>query len=488
MALADAQNAVASLKEQSEDYKHQITRWLRTRGVKVETLGSDVANFANPVDAIVTLIAGAKAIPKRILTGSEMGELASSQDRDNWRDQVDGRRMQYAGPYIVRPLVDRLIAYGYLPKPSAGDYEVRWPGIQTLTEAERVEGAKGWSAVNATQGDVVFTSEEIRDKWAGFAPLDDEQRAAIEDERRRRAELSAETGGAVRPAFEGRRDLQGLDEYRAAQDKPRDYSSTQVQLPQDIAEKMLEFGASIPDEDLAEDGREDSPHVTIKYGLHTDDPDDVRELLGDVGPVTLTLGKLAVFTGDGHDVLYIGVTSPDLRRLNKKIASNLETTDTYPRYIPHACIAYLKPGLGAKYVGDDRFEWLTATVDSIVFSDQESEKTTLPLGMRAAGGPGSGNFGHAGRPGEVGGSAASISIRPVFDENEKRTGEYMLFVDDEWDETYPNKRAAVEAAKEKKAAEKIRGAAEDDDIVRVLADAITSGATDVVDAVIGVKR
>src|SRR5678815_2027492 len=71
MALPDVQNTLNALKEQSEAYKHQLTRWLRTRGVKVETLGSDVANFESPADAILTQIAGAKGMPKRILTGSE---------------------------------------------------------------------------------------------------------------------------------------------------------------------------------------------------------------------------------------------------------------------------------------------------------------------------------------------------------------------------------------------------------------------------------
>jgi len=98
MALEDTKGTIEALKEQAEAYKHQLTRWLRTRGVKVETLGSDVADFGKPSDAIITQIAGAKRIPKRILTGAEMGELASTQDRENFRDQIVGRQTQYAGP------------------------------------------------------------------------------------------------------------------------------------------------------------------------------------------------------------------------------------------------------------------------------------------------------------------------------------------------------------------------------------------------------
>ena len=199
MALSKDEYAdvLAKLKEQSELYKHQLTRWLKTRGVKVETLGSDVANFASPADAILTQIAGALAIPKRILTGSEMGELASSQDRDNWKDQVNGRQTGYAAPCIVRPLVDRLIAYGYLPTPMKGAdaYEVRWPHIQTMTEQEKLEGAKTWASLNSQMGEPVVTEAEIREKWMDKAPLTDEQREKIAERQAEKVKQAQATMG-----------------------------------------------------------------------------------------------------------------------------------------------------------------------------------------------------------------------------------------------------------------------------------------------------
>lgn len=177
MTIGDANTEKAALKEQAELYAHQQQRWLRTRGVNIETLGSDVANFNSPADAVLTQIAGAARIPKRILTGSEMGELASSQDRDNWKDQVNGRQSGYAGPYIVRRLVDRLVEYGYLPAPKNGPlaYEVKWPHIEVLTETEKAEGAAKWATTNQAQGSPVYGAAEIRDHWYGMEPLTPEQ-------------------------------------------------------------------------------------------------------------------------------------------------------------------------------------------------------------------------------------------------------------------------------------------------------------------------
>lgn len=212
MALDATKDTVEALKEQAEAYKHQLTRWLRTRGVKVETLGSDVANFAAPADAIITQIAGARATPKRILTGSEMGELASSQDRENWKDQVDGRQTQHCGPNIVRQAVDRFITYGYLPTPKKGplEYQVKWPHIQVMTEAEKSDGAVKWSQTKVGE-DPVFTDAEIRDKWYGMAPLSDEQRMEI-DERKAQAVQRQQDAMAARQPEEMLRAAQADDE------------------------------------------------------------------------------------------------------------------------------------------------------------------------------------------------------------------------------------------------------------------------------------
>jgi hypothetical protein len=166
------------LKAEVEEYRHNVSRVLKTKGMEVNMLGSDVANFSNPIDGIITLIAGAKGIPKRILTGSEQGELASSQDRSTWAETIKDRRTSYAEPCIVRPLIDRLIEYGYLTQPK--EYNVRWPEMENLTQQERATMAKALADVNASQGSIVVTSDEIRDWALAKEPLTDEQKAAAE--------------------------------------------------------------------------------------------------------------------------------------------------------------------------------------------------------------------------------------------------------------------------------------------------------------------
>ena len=170
-------------------------------------------------------------------------------------------------------------------------------------------------------------------------------------------------------------------------EEPHDFSSTQANLPQDIADQVRALGARIKDEDLAEDGRETQPHVTVRYGLHGEDPEAVRKLLANEPPIQATIGKASVFHTDDGDVLKLDVDSPDLHRLNGKL-STLEHTDTHPGYKPHITVAYLKHGAIDKYLfqgaeGADATVNLTGQkidIPSIAFSSKNGEQTEIPLG------------------------------------------------------------------------------------------------------------
>jgi hypothetical protein len=164
--------------EQIDKFAHGMQRTMRTRGMNIETLGSDVADFSGPAAIIVDLIAAGTGIPKRILMGSERGELASTQDRENWDAYVEDRRVQFAEPILIRQFADRLIEYGALPTPS--QYEARWPEINSLTEDERSLVAERWSKMNVNMGETVVTPDEIRDRVLLLPPISDEDRARFE--------------------------------------------------------------------------------------------------------------------------------------------------------------------------------------------------------------------------------------------------------------------------------------------------------------------
>lgn len=161
-----------------------------------------------------------------------------------------------------------------------------------------------------------------------------------------------------------------------------DFSSTQVDLFGSAADALRGIAKRIPDSHLADDGREGEPHVTVKYGLHTADPEDVKRALMGHGPVKLRFGKTSLFPPnkeDGYEVVKVDIESPDLQRLNKKIASALPHTDTHPDYHPHATVAYVKIGKGKQYSGDAALHGREVTADRITFSSKNGKKTSISL-------------------------------------------------------------------------------------------------------------
>jgi len=130
------------LLNQLDEYEHDLRRFLINEGIDIENLQQQISDPANHVDVQIQMISAVTGIPKRVLTGSERGELASSQDTSEWLGYVQARREDHAEPRIVRPFADRLIELGVLPSP-VDDYTVSWQDLFSISEKARVEIGKG---------------------------------------------------------------------------------------------------------------------------------------------------------------------------------------------------------------------------------------------------------------------------------------------------------------------------------------------------------
>jgi hypothetical protein len=161
-----------ALNAQFEEYEHGIRRFIKTRGLKVNDLGSETVDPAGLFDAILTLISVATHIPKRILQGSEAGELASSQDAANWAGYVAGRQLNFAEPVILRPLIDRLIQWKVIPAPSNKRYTAVWDALFEMSDEEKARIADLWATaiqkMSTALGHPVVTAEEFRGELTPF--------------------------------------------------------------------------------------------------------------------------------------------------------------------------------------------------------------------------------------------------------------------------------------------------------------------------------
>lgn len=161
--------AKEKMRVQLEEYEHDMRRFLLTRGVKINDLGSDVADFKDNVDSIIGLISAGTGIPQRVLMGSEQGKLAAKQDKVSWDNRVIDRQRDYAGPCIVRPFVDRLLELGALSTPKEGQYDIRWSSINTMDDEQRATISTKWVASQSV------TRNELRERVLDLPPLEGDE-------------------------------------------------------------------------------------------------------------------------------------------------------------------------------------------------------------------------------------------------------------------------------------------------------------------------
>ena len=129
----------AQLQAQIDEFEHKLRRILVNEGIELDALAQQVADPASHVDVQIQMIAAVTGIPKRILMGTERGELASTQDEAGWLGMIKGRREEHAEIHILRPFIDRCIEYGALPEPSTGKYDVKWEDLFAISDKDRAE-------------------------------------------------------------------------------------------------------------------------------------------------------------------------------------------------------------------------------------------------------------------------------------------------------------------------------------------------------------
>lgn len=163
-----------ALQDQFDEYRHKLRKFLLTRGLpNLKMLEGQPSAFGGNADAVEKLIAATLGCPARILFGSERGEQASTQDRNNWNDRISERYREFATP-VTRALTDRFIEIGALPAPVDG-YEVVWPEEDELTEDEKAGVASTLAAANKANaesgGGPILTADEIRDRVLNLPSL-----------------------------------------------------------------------------------------------------------------------------------------------------------------------------------------------------------------------------------------------------------------------------------------------------------------------------
>lgn len=154
-----------------------------------------------------------------------------------------------------------------------------------------------------------------------------------------------------------------------------------------IKRAVAQLQAKLNPNDVVE--LETKPHVTVRYGLLSDNPITAYTMLYLSGMILVRFGRLSVFNTPEADVLKVEVITDDIKELNRQLAM-LPHVDTYREYVPHLTIAYLKPGTGHKYTHLSCVQDQSCFIKQLVFSDAERNHSTIALNVFCPTGAGGG--------------------------------------------------------------------------------------------------
>lgn len=160
-----------------------------------------------------------------------------------------------------------------------------------------------------------------------------------------------------------------------------------MNLPEVIADEVILWGQKkVKDRDLftpPEDyihGREEEPHVTILYGIHSQLPTEVAKIISNGLTFDIKLKSISIFTNNAaFDVVKIEAASTSLNYLNILLKNNVDNTQHFNNYQPHVTVAYIKKGKCSDLCGNTDFQDVKWNVNTVIFSSKNGEKTPIRL-------------------------------------------------------------------------------------------------------------
>lgn len=116
----DAIVDVPSMQSIAHNLKERLQRLITTSGMSLKSVSPEIKDPTPFVAVLIEAICICLGCPIRVFKGTERGELASSQDDEDWNERRRSRQHLYLTPMLICPFIDRLIQIGVLPEPGKG--------------------------------------------------------------------------------------------------------------------------------------------------------------------------------------------------------------------------------------------------------------------------------------------------------------------------------------------------------------------------------
>lgn len=371
------------MEQSAKDFQNNLTRTLVGTGMQAQVLGSEDPDPGPNATILLDLIAGALGIPKRILLGTERGELSSAQDENNWAARIDERRHNFAVPSILKPFLRLMIATGNIPRPTTDKWWIEWtqlasldPSAQAAINAQKVAALTSYAATPTAE--LVVPVQEFR---VAFLGLDPESAYAIpelepEEETDDQGNEPPPDGETVPPKEQGGEEENSSS---ASRETPPDDRETKPQpkanmapKPLYVSRKVLNSGAIIKwakEQGFKNLEPADELHVTVMYSPSPVDWLACTQAFGEDEDGSLMIHpggpRVVEEFGQNKEAVVLSFSNDGLQWRHRELL-NAGCKHTFGRYQPHITItkmgrgtvdmAKVQPYTGAIALGPEIFE------------------------------------------------------------------------------------------------------------------------------------
>lgn len=172
-------------------------------------------------------------------------------------------------------------------------------------------------------------------------------------------------------------------------DMAAEHSFSTVQLAlDDAAVSVVRRAAATliqPEDVHTDEGLEPYPHVTVLYGLETQDVADIIPIVHGLAvteSMEAIIQGLEIFSPDGkdYDVVVHRIACPGACQLHESLAETLPHATTHPVYKPHMTLGYVRRGAGGQYASlQTGLEGMVLTFPACEFNTSDDICTTIPF-------------------------------------------------------------------------------------------------------------
>lgn len=341
---------IASAKTQADEFSNQLRRTLITQGVEATVLGSDVADVNPTFTALMQVVAGATGIPMRILLGSEAGQLASSQDENNWSDRVGERRNGFATERILLPFIQRMIDTGNIKKPK-GQFWCEWPETQMSEEKKAAVALQRTQALvsyaNSPSAPLIMPEQEFRKTIMDLPPVSEYESDMMDDMDGSEVEVDPITGEPVDPQADPNADPQ----QEPVSNRRRPFVNmkpTPLYVMRPVLNKNFLFKHVASSELAATKGFTPITdlHVTLCYSNTPVDWLKVSEDWGqdEEGKMIVRAGGPRCFEQFGNAIV-LSFSNSNLQWRHQQLKDACGISHDFEKYQPHITVGYVDDGV-----------------------------------------------------------------------------------------------------------------------------------------------